>query len=278
MFSGAWKWMLCAAFFLAAGHLRAEQTLSVSFDTDPGWTAVGSGLNGNDFGYWSSAFAGGQPGEGGGRFTRSDFIRYYADTNLGGSLDLSTPLQASGRLDVTDFNFPDFGPGMVLGYFDPAGSAAIGLVFNNTSSGGLYADARVRFEDGSEVSVPVSASLLPNVDRTWSIGWDSLGGTMGGGALVVSLSGPDAGTVELDLSPAERLLPAEFTAFGLSGASTSPLSGNPSQPDWYADLFIKDVTYTVATPEPSGVVLLGTGAVVLVVGRWWRRLNRNVER
>ena len=47
-------------------------TRTQNFTTDPGWAAVGSGANGNSFGYQpASSFAGGASGEGGGTFTRN---------------------------------------------------------------------------------------------------------------------------------------------------------------------------------------------------------------
>jgi len=71
-----------------------------NFDVDPGWTVLGSGANGNDFGYQAtSSHAGGSPGEGGGTFTRSNFEKYYADTSLGGSFTLGQPFSASGKFD-----------------------------------------------------------------------------------------------------------------------------------------------------------------------------------
>jgi len=49
-----------------ADPLRLE-----SFDVDPGWASLGSGGNGNDFGYRTTANAGRSPGEAGGTFTRA---------------------------------------------------------------------------------------------------------------------------------------------------------------------------------------------------------------
>lgn len=252
-----------------AGWGRAG-TITENFDTDPGWTTTGTGSNGNSFGYTTTSFAGGQVGEGGGRFTRSAFVRYYADTDLGGGLGLGESFQASGRLDVTAFNFPDFGPGLILGHFDPTGTAAVGLIFNTDDSlpgGDLYADAIILFSDGTEVRARVADSVSANVDRTWSYTWNPSGGVLGGGRLSVSLSGAGAGSAVVDLTPVDRLRPATFTGFGLFSGRTSPASGNPQRPDWFADVYIDDATYSVVTPaavpEPASVTLACVGVVGL---------------
>ena len=75
---------------------------------DSNWVTVGSGINGNDFGHRVTGHAGGESGEGGGRFTRSSHTRYYADTTLSG-LDLSKAIEAAGKFDHTSANRPDFG-------------------------------------------------------------------------------------------------------------------------------------------------------------------------
>jgi hypothetical protein len=72
-------------------------------------------------------------------------------------------------LDIASFNFPDFGPGLVLGFFDTAGTSAVGLLFNNTDGGGLYVDLIARYSDGTEDRQTLAASLTANLDRAWSI-------------------------------------------------------------------------------------------------------------
>jgi hypothetical protein len=236
----------------------------VNFSSDPNWASTGSGSNGNSFGYQTTASAGGAPGEGGGRFTRSSFARYYADTGIGPTTT-SDALSASGLLDVTDFNFPDFGPGLLVGFFDTAGLSEIGFLLNNNDSGGLYVDLFVQYADGTEDRVPLSASLSPNVDRVWGFEWNPTTGLLTG-----SLSGPDAGSASLSVNTTTKS--AAFDSFGLWSAPTSPLSGNRDRSDWFADIFIDDVQYQVGVvPEASSIVAWSVVIFVSAVAVTFRR-------
>lgn len=243
-----------------------------NFDADPNWTTAGSGVNGNDFGFRTSAFAGGAPGEAGGRFTRSTFVRTYADTNLASPFNLDTPFSASGRFNFTNDNTPDFGPGLFVGHFDTSGPASIGMHFNNNNTGTLHWQAGIRFDDGGVLLGP-PVLLLSNVARTWSYEWDPFGGGFGGGLLTVTLSGPGGATQALDLTPALRDRDVSIDAFGFNGEPA--VSG---QADRLADIFIDDVTYTVAAiPEPGSLVLFAA-AGVCVTGYGWVRRNRIARR
>jgi hypothetical protein len=237
----------------------------VTFDSDPNWTSVGSGANENDFGYQPTDNAGGAPGEGGGRFTRSSFPRYYADTNIGPATN-NDALSASGLLDVTDFNFPDFGPGLLLGFFDTLGTSRIGFLLNNTDAGGLYVDLFVQYSDGTEDRQPLSASLAPNVDRTWAFEWNPITGLLTG-----SLSGPNAGVASLLVNATKS---ATYDGFGLSSGATSPLSGNRDRSDWFADIFIDDVEYQVGVvPEASSLVAWSIVLVIVAIALTRRRIG-----
>src|SRR5262245_38007585 len=120
-----------AVFALTLGvthAVKAQPILNQNFDANPGWTLLGNGINNTDFGYRSTSLAGGNPGEAGGRFTRSHFDQIYADRQLGGSLNLDLPLSGSGRMVVANSLDADLGYGLVIGHFDPVTHASIGLM------------------------------------------------------------------------------------------------------------------------------------------------------
>ena len=231
-----------------------------NFDVDPGWSVLGTGINGNDFGYrQESSHAGGSPGEGGGRFTRSEFVKYYADTNLDGTITLDTPFSASGRFDYAQANNPDFGYTNMLGYFSTIGDSYVGIGMNyDGHAGWIYWRGVMSLDAGTEVTdwerLP-DTPIGPNTDRTWSFSWDPSGGSEGGGLLTVAL---DEVSNTAELTPALRSKAFAVDAFGWRGG-VSP-SSNPAQ---YADIFFDDLTYTVV-PEPSSVAMVFMGAFTLI--------------
>ena len=107
--------------------------------------------------------------------------------------------------------------------------------------------------------------ISANVARTWDYSWNPAGGTQGGGLLTVDVSGPGGGTQTIDLSAGQRALGSTLDAFGLS--SRPAVSSNAGQ---FVDLDIDDVSYTVL-PEPSGLIMVGTAALV----GWRARRRRN---
>lgn len=254
-------------------HAAVAATVTADFDTDPAWSVVGSGQNGNDLGYRSTSNAGGNPGEVGGRFTRSSFVRQYADTGIG-QLSLDDPISASGLLNVTDYHFPDFGPGVLLGHFATDSFAGVGLIFNNSNTESMYVDLVVRFADDVEhvINTRMAGPIQAGVARTWSYSWDPHGGAGGFGSLSGSLSGVDGGSVVIELTESERAQAPSFDAFGLSSQATSPLSGNRDRSDWYGDFCIDNVQYTAAVPEPDSLGLALVGLAVLGV-TFTRRRN-----
>ncbi len=268
--------VLLAAFVWIGGALSIYGAVQTqNFDTDPGWTTVGSGANGNNFGYQAaSANAGGSVGEAGGTFTRGTTGRIYADTNIG-TLSLDQPFSASGKFDFTGSNRPDFGPSFVIGHFlevgDPlAGDfSQIGIGFGNGGTNNLEWTVviTVGFANGSSIATGgVLTAIDPNIDRTWSYDWNPTGGVNGGGLLTAILSGPGGGTKSLDLTTTQRatLAPASVNAFGLS--VSYPTLSDSSE---FANVFIDDVAYTVAdssvAPEPSSIAVWSLLSLALIV-------------
>ena len=251
---------------LGVGQTGTAAIQTENFDVDPGWTVVGSGDNGNDFGYQAaSSYAGGSPGEGGGRFTRSDFVKYYGDTELGGLITLDLPFSASGKFDHTAAFTPDFGHTNMIGHFSTGGLGRVGIGLNNSGTS-LYWVAVIVLDDFTTLGTGFT-TIAPNVNRTWSYDWDPDGGTAGEGSLTVML---DAATHTLELTAAERATGATLDAFGFGG-----LAANGSESGWYADMYIDDVAYTVLIPEPSTLIIwLLLGAIGVGCGRWSRRVKR----
>jgi hypothetical protein len=251
---------ICLCLLARPTAAPAQVVRTQSFDTNPGWATVGSGVNGNSFGYLVTGRAGGTAGEGGGQYTRSTTTRYYGDTNLGGALTLNQPFSAGGKFNPTAFSAPDIGTGLVLGHFAVGGVGQVGIVFNNDASN-LYWRAYVRFNDGTDVNTLANV-IGANVARTWDYTWNPAGGAQGGGLLTVDVSGPGGGTQTIDLNPAQRALGSTVDAFGLS--SRPAVSSNSGQ---FVDLAIDDLSYT-AVPEPSALVLVGVAALA-----GWRALR-----
>jgi hypothetical protein len=92
----------------------------------------------------------------------------------------------------------------------------------------------------------------------------------GGGELTATLSGPGGGTQTVDLTPTQRatLAPASVNAFGLSVSYPSISSSE------FANIFIDDVTYTVAVPEAGSITIWGVFiAVGIIAVRFGKRLG-----
>jgi hypothetical protein len=252
----------------AALPLRTE-----AFDVNPGWTTIGNGANGNTFGFQAqSALAGGTLGEAGGTFTRSNFNRVYADTDLGGTITLDQPFEARGKFDFTARNRPDFGQPMWIGHFGLEGGNfgagnKVGLFFNNgEAQAELSWGLGIKMIGVSDAQTSQSI-IVPNVDREWSYSWEPSGGVNGVGRLTGSLSGPGGGTHVLDLSPEQRAFGVALDAFGLAGHFPSAPTGNST---FFATMYIDDLSYSV--PEPSCLALVAVPFALLLFCFWLKRL------
>ena len=261
---------LTAVALLTSARCAIGATVTETFDVDPGWTSVGNGINGNDFGYQpNSSYAGGVQGEVGGRFTRTDTNKVYADTTIGGTLTLDEPFEASGRIDATARSTPDFGYALGLGHFAFEGGGFgprnhVGIFFHNgVSASELSWGIGIRFSNGSDDGAD-STVISMNADRTWSYSWIPDEGIHGAGRLTATLSGPGGGTKILDVTPQQRALGVTLDSFGFAGHYPSPPDGSANR---YADLYIDDVTYTIV-PEPSALALATFGLLgLLAFGR-----------
>ncbi|MCP3694874.1 MAG: hypothetical protein GY917_21935, partial [Planctomycetaceae bacterium] len=210
----------------------------LDFTTDPGWQSTGSGSNGNSFSYSAdTTYAGGQTGEAGGRFTRSQAIRSYADTSFPRPFSLADPLQASGKLDVTDWNDPDLANGIAIGHFSTSGSAGLGIQLKNIDSDQLIWFGRLRFDDGTVADLGHTQINSPHSNHTWSYQWDPTGGEDGFGSLLLEIDGISH-LLRLTEDERDRGL-TNLDAFGFNSDAAADDDSNR-----YIDLFIDDLVYT----------------------------------
>jgi hypothetical protein len=237
---------------LSASQFLFADTRTQNFDTDPGWSLLGSGVNGNNFGYQPSSNAGGIPGEAGGTFTRTAGERYYADTNIG-IIDLNQPFSASGTLAYTAQENPDWGRPLIVGYFSTSGISTVNVadmvgiaIDNGGFSTQIYWTGVVILADGTDLGVlPKTLLPSPNVVHNWSFSWNPNVSTAGEFEFQLD------GTLEtVDLTTAQRLTGLSTDAFGWGGG---PAPSN-QQSDWFANLYADNLAYTV--PEPSSITLL----------------------
>jgi VCBS repeat-containing protein len=214
-------------------------TAGEPFDTDPGWNSVGSGNNGNNFGWSATSNAGGTVGELGGTFTRTSTARYLADDELA-DLTLDQAMMASGELDMTALAITDFGNSLNLGHFHSntptTTSLAFGINFADdpATPGTLNWQARL----GANYSAPVALSL--NNDVSWSYTWDPVGGAAGFGRLDITVGGTSQ---FLEMSQAERINfgTTVLDSFGFLGVVNGTVIDDLAET---VDLWVDELVYT----------------------------------
>ena len=95
-------------------------------------------------------------------------MKYYADTQLGGTLTLDQPLSASGKLDYTDSHYADFGYTNMLGHFSTTGYGRIGIALNHDDNADkFYWTPVLMLDDFTDLIAPplLSRESNPTVDR-----------------------------------------------------------------------------------------------------------------
>ncbi len=248
---------------VTAGPLKFQSFDSEAAAAADGWVEVNTsgGTGQTNYGFSNTNFAGGLPGEAGGTFNRDDIgPGYYADVNLGGTLDRNDHIQASGLLDITNISAA-FNGGFFAAHFNtsvPGGVGAIGLVVLELSTSSVRARAAIQFSDGSFYSGGnIVLTGFPNIDRNWSYVFDPSGGADGVGRLELTIDGPGGGTSVVELTNADAGKNFALDAFGIIDASGS---GAP-QPGNTITAYIDNVAYTAVVPEPASYVLAAFGAV-----------------
>ena len=218
-------------------------TITETFDTGLGTfdSAKNNTANGNNFGFSSTANAGGNPGEAGGvlaRTTTAD-AAYIGDVTLGGRLSLALPLILRGRF----FLQADTADGdMFIGYADTAKLGnRLGLLIAEPG-GGVEPNFRVFISANGKTSetFPVAPGKAWGFDLAWDPNAGRMQGTIAGQAVDFAAG---TGTTEFD----------SFLVGAYGASSTDPAA--------HGKLFLDDVTYNfVSEAPPLSVKITQPGA------------------
>ncbi len=247
-----------AVLLLAWASTATASTVFEDFNTDPasrGWIGVnGPTAAGNNFGWTGSAL--------GGTFARSSTVRYYADTDLGGTLTRNDAFTLSGTmtlnninadgniylgfLDTTDLSSPI--PWIGLRIQEPSGAASnpfrleVGVTAGNNASG----------DSGTLGSLPAQGTPI-----SFSIKWTPSGLNDNAGTVNYTV-GPNVGSFNEGGGGVTDV----FNSFGLVVRGAG--SDDPARITGLCTF--DDLTYTIV-PEPTTLALLGVGGLALLIRR-----------
>ena len=226
------------------------------FTRDPGWEAVENGerfsgsrlqrvfqdpvlYGANDFGYRPTSFAGGGPGEIGGRLWRveePEYMAYYADRV--GVLTLTNRLEARGKIAIRRFAIDS---GLYLGWFnakigDWPPTAFAGVLLDSWTRGGRFFMPMYAAPNRHEHLDPRQSPLFVDDERMCSfrIHYDPAVNA-GRGQLAVTLDGQ---TARLDLPAEVDRAGAVLNRFGVANFR----KGNGK----HSEVYLDDLEYTVA--------------------------------
>jgi hypothetical protein len=271
-------------------NLRINGGATQTFSSDPGYEGLRNRTTYTstnvrprfDFGYSATTnFAGGAgTGEMGGHTFRGDSgpgflgqrMAYYGD-RLQQTLDLTTPLKASGKVafrrGVTDST-------TLIGFFhstdsnrnstddNPIPENFMGAAIEGPSAEGFlfYPAYGIDHEGESPGERGVNPPYIypDGTVHDWTLEYDPTANG-GGGRLTISLDGHIG---FMDLLPGHKAIGAHFDRFGII---TTHRDGNGQT------VYFDDLTYTVAIPEPSAAV----GALMLFIGVFRARRTRGSE-
>lgn len=240
----------------ASPSAQASILVTDNFDADPGWTGAGNTASGNSYGYSAGTqnALGTAAGEGGGLFEGGP-ENYYADI-VGPSLSLSDALHGDGKFYIDNHGHDLF---IQTGHRSSSTVSpsflGLGIYSANSLPDPLFRyAATIVLNDGTLLRQPPFGTQLAEGAYQFTYDYDP---NIGDGQLSLTIVGQP--TQVLSLTAAQRAIGATFDAWGIG------LDGGSSVGS--ADFFIDDVTYTI--PEPSAVMLLGLGGMILL----WRRRN-----
>lgn len=265
---------LAMALLIALAVPVLAGTETQNFSTNPSdWEARSvTGTSYSDTTGWSNTnTAGAAAGEGQAKFHRlnstgdglNENVAWYADRNLGGTLDVSTQaLTASGQLCVTDFaSYPDLGNGVWLGWFRPGGGCRMGIMLNDNGGAGLGWYAGIYNNYGQLIAQQFMGSVAANLKYSFYMEFDNNEGAYGQGRLVARMT-PEGYSMEQSvIHLTSKLSNYEFSAFGLSRPNPSPYA-----PWEYKaiDMRIDDLAYTSNLPEPGTLAALASGLLGMI--------------
>jgi len=255
------KNMFPVVLMVGVAAIANAQTATENFDTDPGWSQYGQPSGVIDFGYSSSANAGGDAGEAGGLLARFDAAdgpsagSYGVD--LGGALTLDDHITFSAKIYDSGDTEPQLGfyteGSMVSSWAPPRSFLGYAPDVNGTAYIKIYSP-------GGNVAKKPNLTNTGAFDVTVTYNPDA----GAHGQLSANINGSDTST---DISEGVRNSGVEFTHFGLNVLSDSHASGFRN-----GGFYIDDVTYSIV-PEPTSLGLLGLGGLAL--GLLLRRIRRN---
>ncbi|HYR58454.1 MAG TPA: hypothetical protein VEO95_07495, partial [Chthoniobacteraceae bacterium] len=228
--------MLCAVFTAAAAADSAAPLKKESFDRDPGWEGVNNHIVPakvrtitQAFGYSpKTSFAGGQPGEIGGRVTRTPELAYYGAKLPPRTLD--DKLSASGTFTFTETGG---GAGVFVGFFNDQQPAtarptnSLGMNFDCESNGARLAVRLITAQNQS--CGEFVTHFIPGKDRPtplrkgahykWTLNYDPAANG-GNGRFEYTLAGfdpsdPIKSPIVVDLPPGFKKQGTTFTRFGI---------------------------------------------------------------
>ncbi len=213
------------------GDSSIEMAHSLASLTAGGWTGSGNGTGGATYGFVDANAAGGATrGELGGTFSRQGTLNYYADTDLGGTLNQSSALSFSTRLTIEAAAFPNMD--IRLGWFNAAGDRFIGLNLAEPQGDGYRTTIGVL---GGTNGFSSTLQMYQGVDYTVSFSYDP-----GSALATLTIAGASGGgTVSF---AASMLGGVVFDRFGfLQTAMTLPSATST------IDLRVDDLSYTNAS-------------------------------
>ena len=234
----------------------AQPTRTETFDHLPAWTGVNNQpqsppciIVDQDFGYSpKTSFAGGTPGEIGGKIWRASSVAAYARAIA--PKTFQDQLAASGKLAVTRAGG---GSGCLFGWFNssspPGWRNLNSLALRLDGERGfyrVYCEYGTRLKRTSTININRKTNVKHRDDGTvhrWSLGYDA-DGNHGSGSIDFKL---DADTWTLNLEPGHKLDGAVFDRFGLWNRQTEA-----SSPMWvYLDDVVLDGTPQGLSGDPG---------------------------
>lgn len=238
----------------------ATYSRSQNFAADPtNWRQSQKNLF---YGYTRTTATGGK-GAAGGLFIPSTVFNYYADIYLGGSLDRSTPISASGVLDLSQTSGqPAYTTSSYVGHFSQSLTSNainfVGFAITGATGNTVLASAVVEFSDGtayagSPITLAIGQGLV-----NWTYEWSPTDGVTGQGTLSVQFGGA---TSFLRIPASAAGLNFGLNAFGIFQPPYTAPDGNS-----FLQMFVGSPVYTALPGNPPRIRVHGPAKIVTQSG------------